>query len=369
MDDDEYGALVHGAYVAAMDDGAEGWLPWLRRASDWIGGYCGYMAMVDRGRGALAWNAIHHPDPVATARYREEGIYLLDPQVPVVARLERSRLYRDVDVLDFDDPMTRRHLDWTAEHAGMGHFASTAAVIGDGRWVGGMSIHNAVGQGVTSDAQWRRLAALADTLERALAFGVLHAEKLREQWWSARLAAAGEPAALLDERGAVLRMTAGFEAAVARGDGLRVRGGRLVATDGPGQRRLSALIERATAANGATADATQVEREASRPPYVVCAWPLARERRALVPDQAAALVTLLDPLAGATPPAGLWCAAFGLTAREGEVATALVDGMTPDEAAGALGVSIATVRVHMRQLFAKTQTTRQSQLVRMLARF
>ncbi|WP_022687423.1 helix-turn-helix transcriptional regulator [Sphingomonas phyllosphaerae] len=367
--DDEYGALIHGAYVAAMDDGADGWLPWLQRASDWVGGYCGFLGMVDRGRGALAWNAIHHPDPVATARYRDEGIYLLDPQVPVVARLERSRLYRDIDVLDFDDPMTRRHVDWTAEHAGMGHFASMAAVIGDGRWVGGLSIHNAVGRGVTSDAQWRRLAALSDTLERALSFGVLHAEKLREQWWTARLAATGEPAALLDESGAVLRMTADFEAAVARGDGLRVRGGRLVATDWASQRRLSALIERATVPGGAAADATQIERDADRPSYVLCAWPLPQERRSLVPDHAAALVTLLDPEARPAPARGLWCAAFGLTAREGDVAKVLVDGLTPDEAAAMLGVSIATVRVHMRQLFAKTQTTRQSQLIRILTRF
>ncbi|WP_394647616.1 helix-turn-helix transcriptional regulator [uncultured Sphingomonas sp.] len=367
--DDEGEALIHGAYLAAMDDGADGWMPWLRRASDWIGGRSGYLAMVDRKAGTLMWDTIHHPDASALARYKADGIYLRDPQVAVVTSLTESRMYRDVDVIDPDDPDARFHTDWLARHGGTRHFVTAASVVGEGRWVGGMSIHNAVGQGVTSDAQWRRLASLSGTLERALAFGVLHAEKLREQWWSARLDAAGEPAALLDDRGTILRATPDFEGVLRRGDGLLARGGRLLATDPASQRRLATLVLQATASHGAAAEATLIERADDRPPYVLCGWPLVRERRALVPDHAAALVTLIDPLAAPLPSARLWRTAFGLTQREAEIAAALVAGQTPDEASATLGVTINTTRVHLRQIFAKTQTARQAELVRLLSRF
>lgn len=367
--DEERDALIHGAYLAAMDEGADGWVPWLRRASDWIGGRAAYLGMVDRQQQLLAWDTIHHPDPPAFARYKAEGVYLHDPQVRVVAHLTGSRMYRDVDVLDFNDPDTRFFCDWMAEHGGIEHFVTAASVVGEGRWVGGLSFHNAVGQGVTSDQQWQRLASLAGTLERALTFGVLHAEKLREQWWRARLDAAGEPAALLDEGGTVLRATPDFEAALRRGDGLSVLSGRLIATDPAAQRRLAALLERVTAPIGAAADATRIERVDERPPYVLYAWPLARERRSLVPDHAAALVTLIDPLVGPSRPVHLWRAAFALTQREAEIAAALVAGQTPDEISATLGVTINTTRVHLRQIFAKTQTTRQAELVQLLSRF
>ncbi|KTT74700.1 helix-turn-helix transcriptional regulator [Sphingomonas endophytica] len=367
--DDERDALIHGAYLAAMDEGADGWVPWLRRASDWIGGRAAYLGMVDRQQQVLAWDTIHHPDPQRFERYRAEGVYLRDPQVRVVAQLTGSRMYRDVDVLDPDDADTRFHCEWMAREGGMEHFVTAASVIGDGRWVGGLSFHNAVGQGVTSDAQWRRLASLTGTLERALEFGVLHAEKLRERWWSARLEVVGEPAALLDERGTILRATSDFEAVLRRGDGLGALQGGLIATDPASQRRLATLIAAATATRGGSADATRIERDGERPPYVLCVWPLARERRALVVDHAAALVTLIDPLAGPAPAASLWRAAFGLTPREAEIAAALLAGRTPDEAAAGLGIALNTARVHLRQIFAKTQTTRQAELIGLLSRF
>ncbi|WP_028966581.1 helix-turn-helix transcriptional regulator [Sphingomonas phyllosphaerae] len=366
---DERDALIHGAYLAAMDDGPEGWTPWLVRASHWVGGAAGYLAMVDRAKGVLTWNTIHHVDPAAPARYEADRMHLLDPQVPVVARLEQSRLYRDTDVLDRDDPRVDAYLRWMETHSRTRHFVTSASVIGNGRWVGGLSVHNALSRGEIDDEQWRRLASLTNTLEQALTFGVLHAEKLREQWWNARLDAAGEPAALLDESGVVLRATPDFEAALRRGDGLRIRDGRLAAADAASQRRLAALIERATAPHGVSADAVRIERVEGGPGYLVSGWPLASERRALVPDRAAILVTLVDPLAAPTPPVALWRGAFGLTAREADLAVALFSGRTLEEAAVLLGITINTIRVHLRQIFAKTQTARQSELLRLLSRF
>ena len=57
---------------------------------------------------------------------------------------------------------------------------------------------------------------------------------------------------------------------------------------------------------------------------------------------------------------------FGLTPAECGVALALLDGKTPAEYAQDKGLSMPTVRTHLRAVFAKTNTRGQSEAVRLL---
>ena len=58
---------------------------------------------------------------------------------------------------------------------------------------------------------------------------------------------------------------------------------------------------------------------------------------------------------------------YGLTPAETRLALALCQGDAPTEAAQRLGVSVGTVRVQLRAIFAKTGTSRQADLIRTLA--
>jgi len=58
---------------------------------------------------------------------------------------------------------------------------------------------------------------------------------------------------------------------------------------------------------------------------------------------------------------------FGLAAAETRVAVALASGTDLTQAAEEFGVSRNTVRTQLRAIFAKTATSRQSDLVRLLA--
>ncbi|WP_428969769.1 helix-turn-helix transcriptional regulator [Sphingomonas sp. Xoc002] len=80
------------------------------------------------------------------------------------------------------------------------------------------------------------------------------------------------------------------------------------------------------------------------------------------------MVTVVDP---ATMPPSLarrWQRAYGLTPREMELAERMVAGQSLETAADHLAITKGTARVHLRQLFAKTDLNRQAELIRLLAR-
>jgi DNA-binding CsgD family transcriptional regulator len=58
---------------------------------------------------------------------------------------------------------------------------------------------------------------------------------------------------------------------------------------------------------------------------------------------------------------------YGLSRAEARVAALLGQGMRLEEVGQALGLTYETVRKHLKQIFAKTATDRQAELVRTLS--
>jgi len=57
-----------------------------------------------------------------------------------------------------------------------------------------------------------------------------------------------------------------------------------------------------------------------------------------------------------------------LTPAEARLAADLADGLTLEESAERSSTQVATARTHLKRIFAKTRTRRQSELVRLLLR-
>jgi DNA-binding CsgD family transcriptional regulator len=68
------------------------------------------------------------------------------------------------------------------------------------------------------------------------------------------------------------------------------------------------------------------------------------------------------------PKTGILHAGFKLTRCEARLAVALSTGLTLKEIAKVYGVGIGTLRGQLKSIFAKTATTRQPELVALLAR-
>jgi len=90
--------------------------------------------------------------------------------------------------------------------------------------------------------------------------------------------------------------------------------------------------------------------------------PLPRPKH-LLADRAVAALFVTDPAAPVLAPAGSVVERYGLTPSELRVALALLEGKTPSAIAAGQGVSLATVRTHLRRLYDKTDTGGQAALV------
>lgn len=79
-----------------------------------------------------------------------------------------------------------------------------------------------------------------------------------------------------------------------------------------------------------------------------------------------AIVVAVDPEQAATPPKRILRTLFGLTAKESELAQAILNGHTVEEYSRAHYVTTNTVRTHLKSIYRKTQTVGQADLVRLL---
>jgi DNA-binding CsgD family transcriptional regulator len=94
----------------------------------------------------------------------------------------------------------------------------------------------------------------------------------------------------------------------------------------------------------------------SRPPVAPAGW-----------DRGAVDAVRATPSRGAhLPRIGRLRAEFGLTKAEARLAVALTDGRSPAQAAKDFDVKLTTIRSQLQQIFAKTGTSRQVELVAML---
>jgi DNA-binding CsgD family transcriptional regulator len=139
-------------------------------------------------------------------------------------------------------------------------------------------------------------------------------------------------------------------------------GQRLAVHDKQAQARLESLLKQAAAPGGR--DGLAVVAVPRPPPEGPLELLLARYTGNNGHGEFRALLFLVDPERPLRGAEELLCTLHGLTRSEARLAALLAQGLRPAEAAARLGVGITTVRSHLRQLFRKTATRRQAELVR-----
>lgn len=158
------------------------------------------------------------------------------------------------------------------------------------------------------------------------------------------------------------------------GDGLSIQKGRPVAATLDGQKSLDALIRNTIwpATQAPEQAPVALPRGPGRKPLLVQAIPLrAGEQVAasgLLRANAGALVLVVDPDMASPRTEAETFRLLGLTATEAKIASILGIGSSPEAAADMLGLSVGTVRNHIKRIFSKLDISRQGQLVDLAGR-
>jgi DNA-binding CsgD family transcriptional regulator len=184
------------------------------------------------------------------------------------------------------------------------------------------------------------------------------------------LETAQAPILLLDRRGCIVHVSAEAEQLLREADGLSAGATGLRAATPALSSRLTALIKRSVGAAGSpgASGALRLPRPSGRPDLMLVAVPLRPDMAYPGARSPAIVLQVTDPLACAAPDRALLAEAFGLTPAEASLAADLLRGLSAGEVAAGNRRSIATVRTHLANVLAKTETARQSELVRLLMR-
>ena len=185
----------------------------------------------------------------------------------------------------------------------------------------------------------------------------------------------GLPAAVLGRRGRILAMNRSCEALLRA---LILDGPRLVLTDPAADRLLAQALDAlsaetasdgsvgAAAAGGMSTQSIPVAGRDDRPPTILHLLPIRRAAADLF--AAAEAIAVFTPLAVRhVPGLSILEGLFDLTAAEARVARGIAGGSTVAGLSAEFGTSSATVRSQLKAVMSKTGTTRQAELVQLLA--
>lgn len=159
-----------------------------------------------------------------------------------------------------------------------------------------------------------------------------------------------EPALELVQANATARAI--FEEA----DGVSLRGGKLAGVSAQTLRRLFVeMVEQ-----GKSGRAIALERPYRRP--------LLAQVSVFSSEPARLALVLLDPDRQPVLSSEVAIQMYGLTPTEAKIAIALAGGKRTDEIADDFSIAATTISFHLQNLFRKTQTTRQSDLIALMLR-
>lgn len=177
---------------------------------------------------------------------------------------------------------------------------------------------------------------------------------------------------LLDRHGVMSFATAAAERILSAADGLTAdRDGRLRASRASENAALQPLIAAVgqidlTAAGAAGGDVA-VPRRSGLPPLVLSVRRLRLPEDLLVAHRpVVTAVTIRDPAAATRPLAESLQSLYGLTPAEAALAAALAAGSDLKTYTREADLSYETARWHLKNIFSKTGTSRQADLIRLL---
>jgi DNA-binding CsgD family transcriptional regulator len=372
-------ALIDLIYDAVLDNDL--WPSVLVKLADAVGAAHVVMPSVDWRANIFATIA-PRDDPDLVASYKEYWAF----RDPVFRRAtfravgERRATFRPVgEIYTLDSLMPREEFaatpvfnEWWRPSEYSLATAGTSLVAED-QFSALVCVSNAPGKDYLTDVQLRLFEAVARHLGRAV--------RINRQLWklelgnlaaTERIEMLQEGAMLTDASGRVVLANAVAKAMLDARDGIFLCDGRLAVAGSPDAlQKLVASCARRSVGIGGPGGELKVPRDLPRSPLHVTVAPLRSDTR--LPDvpwigfgSPVAIVTVTDRDLDRRRRQMNLRRRFDLTSTEAALAAEILRGDGRKAAARRCGISDATAKTHLKNIFEKTGTHRQAELVRLL---
>ncbi len=368
--DDKLSRLVAQLYEASMDE-----TQWGTVAEEVIAAFDApsmLLAVCDTATGAAQVSAATANMTEARIRTWNEYYHKVDLYLALGPKVGASNILLGQEWIPQDVWLNSEIYRDYARHVDMCHFLGSWIQV-RGSTACALGIHRPERAAAFDDQASRRAAAFVPHLQRALQMKLrLEEVSLERDRAQALVDRMDCGVMVVDRNSRILSANRYAEEVLAAGACLVSHHGHLLAASlSPTANRMlrhmiRASVDVMTDPAIAPGGSLTLPRDGG-PPIAIQIAPFRWRSGSLLPMASAAIVFIRDLgrrlVGGAT-----FQALFGLTAAEGAVATALVEGMSIDEIAALHGVSRNTVRTQLSSVKAKTGTGRQGELIALLAR-
>ena len=353
--DERASALIKRIYCAGNNDEQ-----WDEIAADVLGllGGCGALTtVVDLNCGEFSSYRMYGPGTSSFARGVEEysQTYVNDPSLKWACENPTARFCDSSKTQPLEDYLTNDFVRWNRARFGSTHWYVGYTPPED-QLSFSFSLHIPADQGAGAEHAIRLFRMLFDHMECAVrvARRPFNPESTRAL-------------VLLESSGLIRQLSLGAENLLRGGGPLQVSEGRLTTTCVTEQPKLDSAVGRVAdvLASGSGPSAIQVRHSNGRP-WILVLRPLLSSYGPFGNVRC----EVLGEIHPGIPRIGsleLMQSLFDLTARELQVVRLLADGHSIESLAEWMSISGHTARTHLRTIFAKTSTSRQSELLKLCA--
>jgi DNA-binding CsgD family transcriptional regulator len=302
--------------------------------------------------------------------YLQKYIHL-NPLFPAMLLFEEGRILTEDDIVPRAEFVeTRFFKEWIRPQ---GFIDSMASVLEKSATsVAGLAVGRSAREGPVHAEARRRMTVLVPHVRRAISIGkVIDLHKVEAAALADTLDGLAAATFLVDAGGRIAHANESGLKMLTEGSVLRGTGGRISATDTTAAGLLRDIFMSAAtgdlAVGGTGMAVPLMGRDGSR--FIAHVLPLTAgvRRKAGTAYSAAAAMFVRKATLDLPHPLEALAKAFKLTPAELRVLMAIVQVGGIPEAAPVLGVSEPTARTHLQRIFAKTETSRQADLVKLVA--
>jgi DNA-binding CsgD family transcriptional regulator len=355
-----FSRAVAAVYDCALNPDA--WQQALRGIGELIDSPCLCLSITDYAQQSVAYCVNHGYDPQYLKVYFER--FAVNPLFSLGHLRAVGDVYTLAMLVDNKELVESRFYKEWSKPQSLGDFIGLNAVRSKRR-AGGISGNRKLSQPRYAEDDIRLLRLLAPHICRTFAISdSLDLKSVRENALEATLDALVSGVYLTDREARVVYMNRAAERQIKSRKVLRIIDHRLSTAGNAARKLLSqaivdAISDEAAPLVGGTSLALPASDGAG---LVATILPLTRGNRCSFSGLAAAIF-VQDPEVAPPYPGEAFAKLYGLTGAELRVLLALAPGLSVKDAAAMLGIGEVTARTHLQHVYAKTRTSKQTELL------